>query len=97
MLCEDGDGEQQCGDLTDNSHHLLSGPLDLRPTGGGVQQQQPPPPSREAEIRADMVSGITQQFSYTIRVELIGHFKPCITDIYLHIDARMSDYIHTHP
>ena len=61
MVCEDGDGEQQCGDLTDNSHHLHidMGPLDLRPTGGGVQQQPPPPPSREAEIRADMVSGIT--------------------------------------
>ena len=33
----------------------------------------------------------------TMRVELIGHFKPCMTDIYLHIDARMADYIHTHP
>ena len=33
----------------------------------------------------------------TMRVELIGHFKPCMTDIYLHIDARMADYIRTHP
>ena len=24
-------------------------------------------------------------------------FKPCMTDIYLHIDARMADYIRTHP
>jgi len=22
---------------------------------------------------------------YTMRVELIGHFKPCVTEIYLHI------------
>ena len=33
----------------------------------------------------------------TMRAELIGHFKPCMTEIYLHIDARMADYIHTHP
>ena len=32
-----------------------------------------------------------------MRVELIGHFKPCMTEIYLYIDARMADYIHTHP
>ena len=28
-----------------------------------------------------------------MRAELIGHFEPCMTDIYLHIDARMADYI----
>ena len=28
---------------------------------------------------------------------IIDHFKPCVTDVYLHIDARMADYIHTHP
>ena len=33
----------------------------------------------------------------TMRVELIGQFKPCMTEIYLHVDARMADYIHTHP
>ena len=32
-----------------------------------------------------------------MRAELIGHFEPCMTEIYLHIDARMADYIHTHP
>ena len=32
-----------------------------------------------------------------MRVELIGHFQPCMTEIYLHIGARMADYIHTHP
>ena len=35
--------------------------------------------------------------SLTMRAELIGHFKPCMTEIYQHIDARMADYIHTHP
>ena len=24
-----------------------------------------------------------------------GHFKACMTEIYLHIDARMADYIRT--
>ena len=33
----------------------------------------------------------------TMRVELIGHFQPCMTEIYLHTDARMADYIRTHP
>ena len=32
-----------------------------------------------------------------MRAELIGHFEPCMTEIYLHIDARMADYIRTHP
>ena len=31
-----------------------------------------------------------------MRAELIGHFKACMTDIYIHIDARMADYIRTH-
>ena len=35
--------------------------------------------------------------AYTMRAELIGHFEPCMTDIYQHIDARMADYIRTHP
>ena len=30
-----------------------------------------------------------------MRAELIGHFEPCMTDIYLHIDARTTDYIRT--
>eukprot|EP01048_Picozoa_sp_COSAG05_P017665 COSAG05_NODE_2452_length_3047_cov_1.466418_3_plen_72_part_00 len=34
---------------------------------------------------------------HTMRADIIGHFKPCMTDIYLHIDARMADYIRTHP
>ena len=33
----------------------------------------------------------------TMRAELIGPFKPCMTEIYIHIDARMADYIRTHP
>ena len=32
----------------------------------------------------------------TMRAELIGHFEPCMTEIYLHIDARMADYMATH-
>ena len=31
-----------------------------------------------------------------MRAELIGHFEPCMTEIYLHIDARMAAYIRTH-
>ena len=31
-----------------------------------------------------------------MRAELIGDFKSCMTEIYLHIDARMADYIRTH-
>ena len=27
-----------------------------------------------------------------MRAELIGHFKACMPEIYLHIDARMADY-----
>ena len=33
----------------------------------------------------------------TMRVQLIGHFQPCMTEIYLHIVARMADYMATHP
>ena len=32
-----------------------------------------------------------------VRVQLIGDFEACMTEIYLHIDARMADYIRTHP
>ena len=35
--------------------------------------------------------------SHTMRAESIGHLIRCITDIYLHIVARMADYIRTHP
>ena len=32
----------------------------------------------------------------TMRAGLIGHFEPCMTEIYLNIDARMAaDYIRT--
>ena len=27
----------------------------------------------------------------------VCHCKACMTEIYLHIDARMADYIRTHP
>ena len=32
-----------------------------------------------------------------MRAKLIGHFEPCMTEIYLDIDARRADYIRTHP
>ena len=40
---------------------------------------------------------IELSLDHTMRVELIGHFEPCMTEIYLYIDARMADYIRTHP
>ena len=27
----------------------------------------------------------------TMRADITGHFKPCMTEIYIHIDARMAD------
>ena len=44
-----------------------------------------------------MLQVLTGIIRATMRVELIGHFKPCMTEIYLHIDARMADFIRTHP
>ena len=49
-----------------------------------------PPPNKLLEI--DVAIAVC-----TMRAELIGHFEPCMTEIYLHIDARMADYIRTHP
>ena len=46
------------------------------------------------DLRSDM--GLTAVYP-TMRAELIGHLKVCMTEIYLHIDARMADYIRTHP
>ena len=43
------------------------------------------------------VQSLPSETTRAMRAGLIGHFKPCVTDIYLHIDARMADYIHTHP
>ena len=43
------------------------------------------------------LSTVERGSSGTMRAELIGHFEPCMTDIYLHIYARMADYIRTHP
>ena len=51
--------------------------------GGGV---------RGAELHHRRQYGLP--CSHTMRVELIGHFKTCMTEIYLHIDARMADYSH---
>ena len=35
--------------------------------------------------------------SVRVRVDIIGHLKSRVTEIYLYIDARTADYIHTHP
>ena len=45
----------------------------------------------------DLSRYVVAEDQITMRVELIGHFQPCMTEIYLHIDARMADYIRTHP
>ena len=47
---------------------------------------------REVETRGPGLS----HHHCTMRAKLIGHFKACMTEIYLHIDARMADYIRTH-
>ena len=43
------------------------------------------PPDHREEV------GALPRTPCTMRVELIGHFKPCMTEIYLHIVARMAD------
>ena len=34
---------------------------------------------------AELVNYVRSLPMYTMRAELIGHFKPCMTEIYLHI------------
>ena len=46
-------------------------------------------------VTADAVRRLVRLL--TMRAELIGHFQPWMAEIYLHIDARMADYIRTHP
>ena len=48
-------------------------------------------------VRPPAGTPLPGQPALRVRAELIGHFKACMTDIYLHIDARMADYIRTHP
>ena len=57
--------------------------------------------------RQDVRASISQQNSpihvtlaartVRVRVQLIGHFEACMTEIYLHIGARMADCMDTHP
>ena len=57
-----------------------------------------PAHARLAAVGARGNHGVDQILAKpTMRAELIGHFKACMTEIYLHIDARMADYIRTHP
>ena len=51
-------------------------------------------------LKSSLVESIPQPLrraACTMRVQLISHLKPCMTEIYLHIVARMADYIATHP
>ena len=41
--------------------------------------------------------GRAEPYALRVRVDIIGHLKSCMTDIYLDIDARTADYIQTHP
>ena len=75
-------------------HHLpqilLSGRFEIRARPlqfGDDENMVPPPPLRLLPLLLVL----------RVRVDIIGHLKSCMTDIYLHIDARMADYIRTHP
>ena len=51
-------------------------------------------PLTQAAQLTQLVPGLVLKSIYhslTMRVELIGHFKSCTTDVYLHIVARMAD------
>ena len=45
----------------------------------------------EIEVVFEQPGSLGAPLQPTMRAELIGHFKPCMTDIYLHIVARMAD------
>ena len=49
------------------------------------------PSSDRRRLPEDFLHRVEQHC--TMRVQLIGHFQPCMPDIYLHIDARMADSI----
>ena len=46
------------------------------------------------EMQKTEKSNITAMLDREVRLTFL---KPCMTDIYLHIDARMAHYIRTHP
>ena len=50
-----------------------------------------------ALVEAVAEKQLAQPVEARVKRFLRVHCKPCTTDIYLHIDARMADYIHTHP
>ena len=54
-------------------------------------QHMPPPLLSELLQEAIRVQIVENNGGAQVRVQLIGHFKPCMTDIYLHIVARMAD------
>ena len=53
--------------------------------------------TRARHVRNMQAIGHISHSVSPVRSEIIGHFQPCMTEIYLHIDARMADYIRTHP
>ena len=48
-------------------------------------------PTDEDMLDVEQTVDLYRVRNSTMRVELIGHFKPCVTDIYLHfIDCRCA-------
>ena len=93
------------------AHYRLSGNAPVLPAVGGGRaiswRIAPTPPSGGASRRStlgesrkllvDVGVQLSLEIAVRVRVQLIGHLKPCMTEIYLHIVARMADYIATHP
>ena len=48
-------------------------------------------------VTGSLLDFVSLAFAAQVRVRLIGRLQPCMTEIYLHIVARMTDYIDTHP
>ena len=65
--------------------------------GGGAKPMDVSSGAAAAVRQLRNSSSSSSSSSSTMRAELIGPFKPCMNEICLHIDARMADYIHTHP
>ena len=61
-----------------------------------TKEQQKGTPTREQSRHSHTHVG-TRRLRQRVRVDIIGHFEPCMTEISLYIDARMAEYIRTHP
>ena len=87
--------------LPDARAHKLSW---LRPYWLAVARDRKAQADEAARVAAELAAqeaedkaALSRREVTTMRVELIGHFEPCMAEIYLHIDARVADYIRTHP